>query len=166
MAGANGKYESAVKPHLELIKKKVREGITESEIAKALGIAVGTLYEYKKKYPEFSEALSKNKGADVLQSLINAGIEAAKGYYKENEVTTIVLDEDGKPSKKQKVVSKQWYPPNPNLHKFYVLNFGKDEGLVNDPLEYELRKTKQEFDELEAKAKNWDLYENEDNANE
>lgn len=167
MAGKIGKYEAAVKPHLETIRKKVREGITECEIAKALGIAVGTLYEYKKKYPEFKEALSQNKGADVLQGLINAGIEAAKGYYKENEVTTIVLDEDGKPSKKQKVITKQWYPPNQNLHKFYVLNFGKGEGLVNDPLEYELRKTKLEFEELELKAKNWEQFnENEDNENE
>jgi len=157
MANKEGKYESVVKPHLELIKQKVRQGITDSEIAKALGIAVGTLYEYKKRYPEFKEALSRNKGADVLQSLVNAGIEAARGYYKENEVTTIILDENGKPTKKQKVITKQWYPPNQNLHKFYVLNFGKDEGLVNDPLEYELRKTKLEFEELELKAKNWEL---------
>lgn len=157
MANKEGKYESVVKPHLELIKQKVRQGITDSEIAKALGIAVGTLYEYKKRYPEFKEALSRNKGADVLQSLVNAGIEAARGYYKESETTTIILDEQGNPTKRQKVVTKQWYPPNQNLHKFYVLNFGKDEGLVNDPLEYELRKTKLEFEELELKAKNWEL---------
>lgn len=156
-AGAKSKYKSAVEPYLADINKKIREGITEAEIAKSLGISVATLNNYKNQHPELKQALSKGKGADVLQGLINAGIEAAKGYYKENETTVITLDEGGKPSKRQKTINKIWYPPNPVLHKFYVLNFGKEEGLVNDPLEFELKKAKQEFDEAEAKAKNWDI---------
>lgn len=155
--GAKDKYDSVVKPFLSEIQKKVREGITEAEISKALGISVASLNNYKLKYPELKEALSKNKGADVLQGLINAGIEAAKGYYKENETTVIVLDEDGNPSKKQRTVQKIWYPPNPVLHKFYVLNYGKEQGFVNDPLDYELKKSKQEFDELLKKQEKWDL---------
>lgn len=157
-AGAKSKYETCVLPHLDEINKKVREGVTEAEIAKALGISVASLNNYKHQHPELMEALNKNKGADVLQDLINAGIEAAKGYYKENETTVVVIDEDGRPSKRQKTVQKVWYPPNPLLHKFYVLNFGKDQGLVSDPLEYELRKAKQDFDQAEAAAKNWELH--------
>jgi len=156
-AGAKSKYDTLVKPYLTEINNKVREGITESEIAKALGISVASLNNYKNQYPELVEALSKNKGADVLQGLINAGIEAAKGYFKENETTIIVLDENGQPSKRQKTITKTWYPPNAVLHKFYVLNFGKEQGYVNDPLEYELRKSKQEFDEAEKAARNWDI---------
>lgn len=156
-AGAKNKYEQMVKPYLQLINKKVREGITESEIAKALGISVATLNNYKNQHPELVDALNKNKGADVLQDLVNAGIEAAKGYYKENETVTMVADDNGNPTIKQKTVTKTWFPPNPVLHKFYVLNFGKEQGLVNDPLDYELKKQKQEFDEEQAKAKNWDV---------
>ena len=156
-AGAKNKYEQMVKPYLQLINKKVREGITESEIAKALGISVASLNNYKNQHPELVDALNKNKGADVLQGLVNAGIEAAKGYYKENETVTMVADESGKPTIKQKTITKTWFPPNPVLHKFYVLNFGKEQGLVNDPLDYELKKQKQEFDEEQAKAKNWDV---------
>ena len=37
-AGAKSKYEQQVKPYLEDINKKVREGIVEAEIAKALNI--------------------------------------------------------------------------------------------------------------------------------
>ena len=157
-AGAKSKYETCVLPHLDEINKKVREGVTESEIAKALGISVATLNNYKKQHPELVEALNKNKGADILQDLVNAGIEAAKGYYKENETTVVVLDEDGRPSKRQKTVQKVWYPPNPLLHKFYVLNYGKEQGLVNDPMEYELRKAKQDFEQAEAAARNWELH--------
>lgn len=157
-AGAKSKYETCVKPHLKEINDSVRKGIVEAEIAKSLGVSVASLNNYKQKYPELREALNKNKGADVLQELVNAGLEAAKGYFKENETTEIVLDKNGQPSKKKKTITKTWYPPNPVLHKFYVLNFGKDQGLVNDPLEYELRKARQEFDQAESKEKNWDLY--------
>ena len=156
-AGAKNKYEKMVKPYLADINKKIREGITESEIAKALGISVASLNNYKQQHKELVDALNKNKGADILQGLINAGIESAKGYYKENETVVMVADETGKPTIKQKTITKVWYPPNPVLHKFYVLNFGKEQGLVNDPLDYELKKQKQEFEEEQAKAKTWDI---------
>ncbi len=165
-AGAKSKYETCVKPYLKEINEKVRQGVVEAEIAKALGVSVASLNNYKQQHEELREALSKDKGADVLQELINAGIEAAKGYYKENTTTTVIIDEKGNPTKKQRTTVKQWFPPNPVLHKFYVLNFGKDQGLVNDPLEYELRKAKQEFDQAESKEKNWDLFLDGDTAEE
>lgn len=155
--GAKNKYDSLVKPYLEDINKKIREGITESEIAKALGISVATLNNYKSDHEELREALSKNKGADVLQELINSGIKAANGYWVEEETTSYGTDENGNVIVKGVVKSKKWIPANPVLHKFYVLNYGKSEGLVNDPLEYELKKAKAEFDEKLAEKKNWDI---------
>lgn len=156
--GAKNKYETLVKPYLKEINDKVRQGVTEAEIAKSLGISVASLNNYRNEHAEFAEALSKDKGADVLNDLINAGIEAAKGYYKEIETTVIVLDEDGNPSKRQKTIQKQWFPPNPALHKFYALNFGKGEGYTNDPLEFELKKAKQAFDQEKEKKINWHLF--------
>lgn len=156
-SGRKSKYSELVKPYLEEINKKVREGITESEIAKALGISVATLNNYKLQYPELKEALSKNKGADVLQDLVNEGIKSAKGYWVEEETTTYGTDENGDVVIKAVVKSKKWIPANPVLHKFYVLNYGKEQGLVNDPLEFELKKKKQEFDEKLAEKKNWDV---------
>lgn len=156
-AGRKSKYETCIKPYLAEINKKVRQGITEEEIAKSLGICVATLNNYRNQYKEFAEALSKDKGADVLQKLINSGIESACGYFKENETTIITLDEDGKPSKRQKTITKTWYPPNPSLNQFYVKNYGKEEGFVSDPLEYELKKAKQETDEIILKEKNFDI---------
>ena len=157
MAGRKNKYDTNVKPYLEDINKKIRQGITESEIAKALGISVATLNNYKLKHQELREALSRNKGADVLQELVNEGIKAAKGYWVTEETTTYGRDEEGNVVVKGVVKSKKWIPANPVLHKFYALNFGKAEGLVNDPLEYDLRKAKAEFEEEQAKLKNWDI---------
>lgn len=156
--GAKSKYETLCLPYLEEINKKVRQGVTEAEIAKALGISVASLNNYRNKYPEFREALSKNKGADVLKELINAGIEAAKGSYKENEQTYYTMDEEGNPVIEKVIVYKQWQPPNPSLNKFYVQNFGKEQGFSNDPLAYELKKKKQEFDEKLEKKKNWQYF--------
>lgn len=152
--GAKGKYEQLVKPYLQEINKKVREGVTEEAIAKSLGISVASLNNYRNKHKEFAEALSKDKGADVLNELVNAGIKAAKGYFEENVTTVIILDDDGKPTKKQRTITKQWYPPNQALNTFYVKNLGKKEGYTNDPLEYEMRKAKQELDEEMEKANN------------
>ena len=155
-SGRKSKYEKLVKPYLSEINKKVREGVIEAEIAKALNISVATLNNYKNKYPELKEALSKDKGADALQSLINAGIKAAQGYFETDETTVIILDENGQPSKRQKTLNKRYYPPNPILNKFYVMNYGKNDGFTSDPLEYELKKAKQEFDEEFKRAENWD----------
>lgn len=155
--GAKSKYEICVKPYLTQINEKVRQGVIESEIAKSLGISVASLNNYRNKYPEFAEALSKDKGADVLQSLINAGIEAAMGCYKENEQTIYEMDEDGNPVIVKVVVTKQWQPPNQSLNKFYVQNYGREQGFTADPLQLELKKRKQEFDEKLEKKKNWHL---------
>lgn len=155
--GAKSKYETYILPYLDTIQKKVREGISEKEIAESLGICEASLNNYKLKYPALKEALSKDKGKDVLEKLISAGIEAAIGYWKEEETTTIILDEDGKPSKRQKQITKRWYAPNQALNTFYVKNFGKDQGFTSDPLDYEIKKAKNELDEAMLKAKNWDV---------
>lgn len=155
--GAKSKYETLVKPYLTEINEKVRQGVTEAAIAKALGISVASLNNYRNKHKEFAEALSKDKGADVLQDLMNAGIDAAKGRYIENEQSVYTVDEDGNPVLEKVIVNKVWQPPNPALNKFYVQNFGREQGFSNDPLAHELKKRKQEFDEKLEKAKNWHL---------
>lgn len=155
--GAKSKYETHCLPYLKEINEKVRQGVTEAAIAKALGISVASLNNYRNQYTEFAEALSKDKGADVLQALLNAGIEAAKGSYKENEQTIYTMDEDGNPVIEKVIVNKVWQPPNPALNKFYVQNFGKEQGFCSDPLQHELKKQKQEFDEKLEKLKNWHL---------
>lgn len=155
--GAKSKYETLVKPYLTEINEKVRQGVTEAAIAKALGISVASLNNYRNQHPEFAEALSKDKGADVLQALLNAGIESAMGCYVTNEQTIYTIDEDGNRVAEKVIQNRVWQAPNPALNKFYVQNFGKEQGFTNDPLQHELKKRKQEFDEKLEKAKNWHL---------
>lgn len=156
--GAKNKYETHVLPYLELIKEKVRQGVIEAEIARALGISVASLNNYKNKHPELAEALSKNKGADVLQALINAGVQAAQGHFVTNEQTIYTVDEDGNPVIERVITNKVWQPPNASLNKFYVQNYGREQEFTADPLQYSLKKKKQEFDEALERKKNWFLF--------
>ena len=151
-------YDECVKPRLEWINEQVKDGITEKAIAQALGITEQTLNNYKKKYPEFAEALSKNKGAAVLQKLVNSGIKAACGQWVEEETTIIQLDCAGKPIKRQKQIVKKFIPPNPSLNQYYTKHFGQSEGFTGDPLALEFKKMKLEFDKAVQSEKDWKEY--------
>lgn len=157
--GRKSLYDDIVKPRLNWINEQVRNGVTEKAIAEALQITEQTLNNYKKKYPELAEALTRGKGADVLQRLINSGIDAACGQWIEEETITVLLDKDGKPSKRQKVTTKRYIPPNPALNQYYTKHFGQEEGFTGDPLALEFKKAKLEFDKAVQSEKDWKTYE-------
>lgn len=156
--GRKSKYEDFVKPHLSWIEEQTRNGVTEKEIAKALKITEQTLNNYCNRYPELKKALRENKGADVLQRLINSGVEAACGQWIEEETTTIILDENGKPTKRQKQINKRYIPPNPSLNQYYTKFYGQSEGFTGDPLALEFKKAKLEFEKAVQSAKDWTDY--------
>lgn len=49
------------KDKLTLLEGWTRNGLTDEQIAHNMGIVTSTFYEWKKKYPKFSEVLKKNK---------------------------------------------------------------------------------------------------------
>lgn len=83
---AKSKWETHVKDKLILVEGWARNGLTDEQIAKNLGISVDTFYRYKKEYSEFSEALKKGK--EVIDFEVeNKLLKRALGYEYE-EVTT------------------------------------------------------------------------------
>jgi hypothetical protein len=56
-----------------------RRGLIDKQIAKNLGISVDTLYEYQKKYPEFSAAIKRGK-KPVDVEVENALLKRALGF--------------------------------------------------------------------------------------
>lgn len=76
---AETKYEKVVLPNLELIERWKRNGASEEEIAKRLGIAYSTFNLYKCQKSELSEVLKK--GAEIVDTEVeNALLKRALGY--------------------------------------------------------------------------------------
>ncbi|WMJ79550.1 helix-turn-helix domain-containing protein [Clostridium sp. MB40-C1] len=82
---AKSKYETNVKDKLILIEGWARNGLTDEQIAKNLGISKTTFYKYIKEHNELSERLKKGK--EVIDFEVeNALLKRALGYEYE-EVT-------------------------------------------------------------------------------
>ena len=59
---AKGKFEYWLTPEgLLKLEAWARDGLIDEQIAENAGITPSTLYEWKKKYPDISEALKKGK---------------------------------------------------------------------------------------------------------
>ncbi len=59
---AKGKYQRWLEPEgLIRLEGWARDGLTDEQIANNMGIATGTLYDWKAKFEEISEALKKGK---------------------------------------------------------------------------------------------------------
>jgi len=87
--GRPSKYETQVKPHLELIACWARCGDTDTVIAEKLGIATSTYCDYKTRFSEFSEVLKRGK--EIIDCEVeNSLLKRALGYEYE-EVTREVV---------------------------------------------------------------------------
>jgi len=91
---AKGKYEYWLTPDgLLLLEAWARDGLTDEQIAHNLNITPSTYYEWKKKYPEISEAIKRGK--EVVDVLVeNALLKRALGYsFNEDKYVTIPLEQ-------------------------------------------------------------------------
>lgn len=71
--------DNEIQDKLILVEGWSRDGLTQQQIADNLGINIDTLIEYKKKYPEFSDALKKGKEVVDIE-VENAMLKRALGY--------------------------------------------------------------------------------------
>ena len=97
---------------LILLEGWARGGLTDEQIAKNMGIAPSTLYEWKKKSKEFSESLKKGKEV-VDFEVENALLKRALGYEYEEETY-----ENGILTKKV----KKHVPPDTTAQIFWLKN--------------------------------------------
>lgn len=76
---------------LTLLTSWARDGLTDEQIANNMGIARGTLYEYKSKYQNISDALKKGKEVVDIE-VENALLKRALGYKYEEVTKESVLN--------------------------------------------------------------------------
>ena len=89
-----GKYEDWITPEgLLKVEGWARDGLTDKQIAANIGIRAGTLYDWKNRFPDFSEALKKGKEI-VDRQVENALLKRALGYTYEEITREPVLNPD------------------------------------------------------------------------
>lgn len=75
---AKGKYEKWLEPDgLTLLGAWARDGLTDEQIAKKMGVSRSTLNEWKKKHPDISDTLKKGKevvDVEVENSLLKRAL--------------------------------------------------------------------------------------------
>jgi len=110
---ANTKYREE---YIKLVRWMARAGLTDKEIAEEIGIQRSTLNNWKKRYPEFAEALKQGK--DVIDDMVeDALLKRALGYEYEE---TKIIAEDKKV--KQVVKTKKSFIPDTTAQIFWLKN--------------------------------------------
>lgn len=113
---AKSKWETHVKDKLILVEGWARDGLTDEQIAKNLGIGYTTLKEYKNKYPSFSATLKRGK--EVVDTEVeNALLKRALGYTYDEETYEELADG----TSKSKVVTKH-IPGDTTAQIFWLKN--------------------------------------------
>jgi transposase-like protein len=103
---AKGKYQKwLTQDGHTLLEAWARDGLTDEQISHNMGIATSTLYDWKTKYQEISDALKKGKEVVDIE-VENTLLKRALGYkYKEEKIET---DEAG--GKKITTTTKEVVP--------------------------------------------------------
>ena len=105
-----GKYhEWITKEGLLKMEGWAKDGLTDEQIAQNIGIARGTLYDWKNKYPDIDDALKIGKEVADRQ-VENALFKRALGYEYEETKQIVEKDEQGKDRKRVEKITKKALP--------------------------------------------------------
>lgn len=133
-----------IQDKLLLVEKWARDGLTEEQICKNLGISKNTMNRYKNEHSDFLNAIKKGKEIAITE-LENALFKKALGYEYEEVKTYIKLD-DGKEVRYTEKTRKH-IPPDVAACSILLKN--KDHGNWSDnPMKLDLER---EFLELRKK---------------
>lgn len=105
---------------LTLVQGWARDGLNDEQIAKNVGIAVRTYYEWQERFPQFRQAIKKGKAPVDIQ-VENALLKRALGYEYEETITEIEEVEEGRQKKHVRRIRKHM-PPDVGAIVFWLKN--------------------------------------------
>lgn len=112
-------------PKLDLVEKWARDGLGTKQMAKNLGIAESTFWEYSTRYSEFSSRLAK--GREVVDTEVeNAFLKRITGYDTDEVRREYAYepDEYGNMVRvlKKEIVQTKHIPGDPRAAEFWMKN--------------------------------------------
>ena len=119
---AKGKYKEWLTDEgLLKLSAWARDGLTDDQIANNMGISRSTLYEWKRKYPDISDALKIGKEvADI--AVENALYKRAVGYTAEDTRTKVVAGEEI-----ERIITQREIPPDITAIIYWLKNRKPDQ---------------------------------------
>lgn len=147
------------KSGLEKIEKWAKAGLSDRQIAKNMGISRSTLYEWKKKYSDISDALERGKTV-INEEVENALLKKALGYTYTEQVAVktkqIYYDDRNNKCQKEEVVVmdvEKEVPADITAIKFWLINRERERWSDNPTkaeIDREVLKIKKE--EIDSKS--------------
>nr|DAL45910.1 MAG TPA_asm: terminase small subunit [Caudoviricetes sp.] len=104
---AKSKWETHVKDRLIEVEGWARDGLTDEQIAKNLGISIRTFYEYKEKYPQFLQSLKRGKEVvdrEVENALLKKAIGGKEKVLKPMKIKNVIYSDAGKKLKENEEI--------------------------------------------------------------
>jgi transposase len=125
--GRPDKYQQMnIEDRLPEIEGWARDGYRNEDIAKALGISIATLHNWRVKYPEFDEAVKRGKEVidyEVENELLNNAM--GRVYWEETQELCEVIDEESGKRKKELITTKRvrkYVKPDTTAQIFWLKN--------------------------------------------
>lgn len=147
---------------LLLLEAWARDGLFDDQIAKNMGVSEGTLYNYKRKYPEIANAFKKGKEVVDIE-VENALFKKALGYnvvvQKAFKLKDIIYENGKKVSETERIeyAEEEVHVPADTTAQIFWLKNRKRKDW-RDKVEYEtndddLNKVKELLSKIEQGAK-------------
>lgn len=126
---AKGKYQKWLEPEsLILLEGWARDGLTDEQIAKNMGISYSTLKDWKNKYPAISATLKKGKeivDTEVENALLQKALGMKKTVQKPIKLKEIKYDNGKRVSEKERIEYAEeevFIPPDTTAQIFWLKN--------------------------------------------
>lgn len=121
------KYEEwMTEEGLLLIEGWARDGMTDEQIFGKIGISKQTFYDWKKRFPDFSDSLKKGK--ELVDRMVeNALLKSALGFEYEEDVAT---------PKGDVVTVRKYERPNTTAQIFWLKNRKPNEWRDKQQIEH------------------------------
>ena len=152
--GRKSIYDTKIKPRFKDIEKWLKDGATELQVCKALGVGKSTWFRLKNEHMEFQEFVKNIDRTEIVLDLRSALLKKAMGFTYEETKRYIKKDMiTGHDTQYTEIAVKQALPDVAAIN-LALKNYDK-ESWANDPQMLDLKKQELELRKQMAEDKQW-----------